>query len=147
MTPVQIIRNLSGMMGGPPADRPSEQLENIIRLSLAEQVESGYSLPGQSSKQLAVAKAVGPIKVTCSACDTSLKAPATAAGKTLKCPKCSQPIQVPELDDDLVDFDDLVDDAEDAPVARGGKINCPFCDEKIPAATRVCEYCGEDVRR
>ena len=149
MTPVQIIRNLSGMFGGPPADRPSDQLENIIRLDLAERMEQGYELPGQSTKKLAVAKEAGPIKVTCNACDTSLKAPATAAGKTLKCPKCSEPIQVPDLADDLVDFNDLVDDGEDVPASRGARsrMNCRYCDEKIPASTRTCEYCGEDVRR
>lgn len=35
-----------------------------------------------------------PIPVTCSSCGTKLKAPDNAAGRKLKCPKCSTPILV-----------------------------------------------------
>jgi TM2 domain-containing membrane protein YozV len=36
-----------------------------------------------------------PIVVTCPSCGSKLKAPDTAAGKKLKCPKCQAPIAVP----------------------------------------------------
>jgi TM2 domain-containing membrane protein YozV len=36
-----------------------------------------------------------PIIVTCPSCSTTLKAPDAAAGKKVKCPKCTSPITVP----------------------------------------------------
>ena len=36
-----------------------------------------------------------PIQVNCASCNASLRAPDKAAGKGLKCPKCSAPILVP----------------------------------------------------
>ena len=36
MTPVQIIRNFAGLFSNPDPDEPSEQLEKIVRLTLAE---------------------------------------------------------------------------------------------------------------
>src|SRR5436190_11594529 len=36
-----------------------------------------------------------PLQVVCSACNTKLKAPDTAAGKKTKCPKCQAVISVP----------------------------------------------------
>ncbi len=36
-----------------------------------------------------------PIKITCKACNAVLRAPDTAAGKKIKCPKCSAAIAVP----------------------------------------------------
>lgn len=35
-----------------------------------------------------------PISVSCPSCNTNLKAPDSAAGKTVKCPRCSTPFQV-----------------------------------------------------
>ena len=35
MTPVQVVRNVSGMLSGPDPQKPSAQLERIVRLSMA----------------------------------------------------------------------------------------------------------------
>jgi hypothetical protein len=37
MTPVQVVRNLSGVFGGPDPARPSAQLEKFVRMTLAAQ--------------------------------------------------------------------------------------------------------------
>lgn len=49
MTPVQIFRNLKGIMSTPAHLRPSQQLENLVRLKLAE--NSAYNLPPVPMKQ------------------------------------------------------------------------------------------------
>jgi hypothetical protein len=41
MTPVQIVRNIAGMMKGPDETRPSDKLENIVRIHLASQAMQG----------------------------------------------------------------------------------------------------------
>jgi len=38
MTPVQIIRNISGIIKGPEEMEPSSKLENLVRVSLASQM-------------------------------------------------------------------------------------------------------------
>lgn len=38
MTPIQVIRNIVGMVSEPDASRPSPKLENILRLNLAAQL-------------------------------------------------------------------------------------------------------------
>jgi len=38
MTPVQVIRNLAGMLGESDPSRPSEQLSNVLRINLAAQM-------------------------------------------------------------------------------------------------------------
>ncbi len=38
MTPVQIIRNLAGLAGGPRADQPSEELERLVKLQVGTNV-------------------------------------------------------------------------------------------------------------
>ncbi len=41
-----------------------------------------------------------PIPVTCPHCHATLKAPESAAGRKVKCPKCSQPMFVPAADEE-----------------------------------------------
>src|SRR5262245_12569458 len=38
-----------------------------------------------------------PIPVSCPSCGTGLKAPDTAAGRRVKCPKCATPFAVPAV--------------------------------------------------
>jgi hypothetical protein len=38
ITPVQIVKNIGGMMNGPDPSRPSPELEKLIKINLAEQV-------------------------------------------------------------------------------------------------------------
>ncbi len=41
------------------------------------------------------------IKVTCTSCSSTIRAPRAAAGKRGKCPKCGNPVYVPTPDDEL----------------------------------------------
>jgi len=38
MTPIQVGRNIIGMMTGPDESRPSDKLENLVRISIASQM-------------------------------------------------------------------------------------------------------------
>ncbi|HZV20354.1 MAG TPA: hypothetical protein VE986_02290 [Hyphomicrobiales bacterium] len=38
ITPVQIVRNIGGMLGGPDPARPTPELEKLIKINLAEQI-------------------------------------------------------------------------------------------------------------
>lgn len=44
MTPVQIVRNISGMMKGPDETKPSDKLENLVRIHLASQAMQGQKI-------------------------------------------------------------------------------------------------------
>ena len=46
MTPVQIVRNVGGLFSSPDPERPSEKLENLLRLHLAAQV-TAPPVPGK----------------------------------------------------------------------------------------------------
>jgi|GEM_PF-206330 len=120
MAPVQIVRNISGMFGGPDPDVPSEQLETLVRIDLAERVERGLPLPGRPSRKAAAASAEPaeliasePIAVECDACGKRFKAKPTMAGKSGKCPGCGSRITVPEPEiDEWVSDDDVWDTGE-----------------------------------
>lgn len=45
ITPVQIIRNVSGLFMAPDPTRPSEQLEKLLRMNLASQVIAAQEQP------------------------------------------------------------------------------------------------------
>ena len=63
------------------------------------------------------------IVVTCPGCSANMKAPDAAAGKRVKCPKCTSTIEVPSAAPPPPAFDDFTDDP--TPVARGGAVQ-PF---------------------
>ncbi|HEX4959959.1 MAG TPA: hypothetical protein VF173_03905 [Thermoanaerobaculia bacterium] len=48
VTPVQVIRNLGGMMHGPDPLKPSEQLEKIVRMSLGRRVLATQATPART---------------------------------------------------------------------------------------------------
>ncbi len=61
------------------------------------------------------------IVVTCPSCSANIKAPDAAAGKRVKCPKCTSTIEVPAAAPPPPVFDDFTDDAP--PVsAKGGAV-------------------------
>src|SRR5581483_5741728 len=53
-----------------------------------------------------------PIVITCPSCSTTLKAPDTAAGKKVKCPKCTSAISVPAAEAPALDEPDPVEEIE-----------------------------------
>jgi hypothetical protein len=110
MTPIQICRNIGGILAAPAPDVPSEQYELLIRLDLAGRVAAGEPLPG-GRKRPEVTSRTEPaddrIPVECNACGKSFKAKAAMAGKSGKCPGCGASITVPDeevwLDDEDAD--------------------------------------------
>ena len=58
-----------------------------------------------------------PISIVCGNCSAKMKAPDTAAGKRVKCPKCSTPILVPVAEDDF----EIVDDEPRKPLKSAVK--------------------------
>lgn len=103
MTPIQIGKNISGMLGGPNPDVPSEPLESMVRIELAARVANGEPLPGgrrksKSGKAASAPNPDEPIPVECEACGKQFKAKPKMAGKSGKCPGCGERIQVPEIE-------------------------------------------------
>jgi hypothetical protein len=97
-TPIQLCRNLSGIIGGPDPEVPSEQLKTLTRSDLAIRIEAGEPLPGRrkpSRKSQNVEPADNRIPVECEDCGKRFKAKATMAGKSGKCPGCGSSITVP----------------------------------------------------
>ncbi len=108
MTPIQICRNVAGLVGGPDPDVPSEQFELLIRLDLAGRVDAGEPLPSgrtRSHSPSRVAPSDDRIPVECDDCGKRFKAKAAMAGKSGKCPGCGSSITVPEADVWLDDED------------------------------------------
>lgn len=105
-TPIQIGKNLSGMLGGPDADVPSEQLELLTRLDIAARVDAGEPMPRgrkRPQKPQPPEAADDRIPVECDDCGKRFKAKAMMAGKSGKCPGCGSSITVPETDKWLED--------------------------------------------
>lgn len=108
-TPVQIGKNLSGLLGGPDPEIPSEQLETMTRLELAVRVDAGEPMPGGQKSLPAGSSSSADddrIPVECDDCGKRFKAKAAMAGKSGKCPGCGSVITVPEPDYWLDDGDD-----------------------------------------
>jgi len=93
------------------------------------------------------------ITVQCN-CGAKLKAPASAAGRKAKCPKCGATLTVqappPAAEDDGLDaLYDLASDAKQA--ARGAPaeqvaVLCPGCRTRMEAGAVLCTNCGYDTR-
>lgn len=101
-TPIQICRNIAGILGAPDPNIPSEQYELLTRLALAARVAAGEPLPsGRSRPQTTSREAPSDdrIPVECDDCGKHFKAKAAMAGKSGKCPGCGSPITVPEADE------------------------------------------------
>ena len=72
-----------------------------------------------------------PIQVQCQ-CGQSLQAPDNLAGRAVRCPKCSQPLNIP---------------GSAAPAAAAPQANaCPSCSATLPPNAVVCVQCGVDLR-
>ncbi|MBM4090498.1 MAG: trypsin-like serine protease [Planctomycetes bacterium] len=92
-----------------------------------------------------------PIHLKCAQCGAGLKAPANLAGRTLKCPKCQHPIQVPDAAAGLVLEDDpgAVTPASSLPQPASAAVPamqvCPHCRAQVPWDASKCRHCGEFV--
>jgi len=92
-----------------------------------------------------------PIKVTCAGCGVSLTTPDSSAGKWAKCPKCGQPIQIPEakVEEEVLEaessiFDGLSEeDMTAGAVIQDERRACPACGEMIVRGAAKCRFCGE----
>ncbi|OPZ98637.1 MAG: hypothetical protein BWY71_01210 [Planctomycetes bacterium ADurb.Bin412] len=109
------------------------------------------------------------IKFHCSICDKKLGVPDEYGGKKVKCPRCGNPIAVPQPQEEAVEYrlseeksiwtDDLLNtgpesasgDSEegsentDSPVAVEGENCCPKCGVIIGKGT-VCSFCGHRIK-
>jgi hypothetical protein len=99
-----------------------------------------------------------PITVTCRTCSVRLTTPDAAAGKQLKCPKCGQPLLVPQFEvvdtlplAELIESSEAAMDAEKRQVPRAVPVNeakkpnlttCKDCDSPVSKKAKTCPHCG-----
>jgi predicted RNA-binding Zn-ribbon protein involved in translation (DUF1610 family) len=81
------------------------------------------------------------ISVTCPSCGTVASAPDRAAGRRVKCPKCSASLTVPTTSNPPVV---LTVPAQDSGSVRKLK-ECPFCGEQVLEVAKKCKHCGETI--
>ncbi len=86
-----------------------------------------------------------PVTVSCPSCGTKLKAPDSAAGRKLACPKCKAAVPVPADPPPpaVADARSLAVAASPPAPPPAATKPCPFCAEPIAAAARKCKHCGE----
>ena len=97
-----------------------------------------------------------PRIIHCKNCQQKLKADEKLFGKTVKCPKCSSPIQIPAPENvptaPANDIGDLLDDALAAPqvndeVAATSTTRhpkCSRCGDELTPGSRYCVVCGHN---
>ncbi|MFO0818751.1 MAG: hypothetical protein U1A77_12465 [Pirellulales bacterium] len=97
-----------------------------------------------------------PIKVACQ-CGAAFAAPDHYAGKTVKCPKCSNPLTVPRPAGATlppaqasapVSFGGggIADLLDEAGITQDAGIRCPKCQKNMPANAVVCVACGFNMQ-
>ncbi len=83
-----------------------------------------------------------PIKIACT-CGKQFAVKDETAGKTVKCPRCSQPVVVPSATTtgDEYGLSDLFDEAG-MKAARAGAPRCPSCGAETTPGAVICIECG-----
>jgi DNA-directed RNA polymerase subunit M/transcription elongation factor TFIIS len=97
-----------------------------------------------------------PLMITCPGCKAKLRIRDEFAGKAMKCPRCSSPVDVPaekEAPAEEVVTAAVVEEEEivtaevepDRPARRKGRepdlVKCPECGKRVPADAKRCRHC------
>ena len=85
-----------------------------------------------------------PIKVVCQ-CGAAFAAPDQYAGKTVKCPKCANPLVVPRPAPTAAPApvnSSLAELLDEAGIGGGAGQRCPKCQAKMPPTAVICTECG-----
>lgn len=87
-----------------------------------------------------------PIKVTC-ACGQSFSAKDHLAGKTVRCPKCQQPLTVSQGSPAPAGgLADLLDEGGVVGASMHGQQPCPGCKAPMTPGTVICVQCGYNLK-
>jgi hypothetical protein len=84
-----------------------------------------------------------PIPVTCS-CGSSFAAPDNLAGKTVQCPKCKNPLAIPNPAAAAA-ANSIFDDAGMKGL-EAGQMRCPSCEASISSDSVLCVKCGYHIK-
>jgi len=86
--------------------------------------------------------------IHCEVCDTKLRVPEESRGLAVKCPHCEHVQHVPTLNEESMS-DTAIEDPTSADFAENlseladdHEIQCPNCEEMIPAGQTICGNCG-----
>ena len=92
-----------------------------------------------------------PIKVSCS-CGAAFAAKDELAGKTVKCPKCQQPLAIPgggaaapQLAPPDPGVPSIFDEAGIKAKQHTGQV-CPSCFHPMNQGTIICVHCGYNLK-
>ena len=101
-----------------------------------------------------------PISITCSVCNSTLKAPEAMIGRATKCPKCNNPILIQankqENSSDQNKIAEIQTQGKLIKKVEGKPIDvipqkvadvkeCAFCGEEVLAVAKKCKHCGETL--
>jgi len=96
VTPIQILRNLGGMLRS-PSEYPSAQLEEMVRGQLAELPVSGPDDDRADGLDAGEQPVVSrQIEITCHSCGFDFGVETQMAGRTDHCPQCGIGLTIPE---------------------------------------------------
>jgi predicted RNA-binding Zn-ribbon protein involved in translation (DUF1610 family) len=76
------------------------------------------------------------IEFICQKCNQKMVIDSSAAGKTIKCSNCQDPVIVPEVKPIEVKSVEIFDSKMK---------ECPFCGEQVFSIAKKCKHCGETI--
>ncbi len=96
LTPIQIVRNLLGLIRPPQASEPTAQLRKMVNLELASQLADRLSRVTTEVEEVTEAPEV---VVECESCSSTFTVGEELAGCAVTCPDCGEPV-IAVLDSD-----------------------------------------------